>query len=215
MTHISWDEYFMSLAFLTAMRSKDPSTKVGACLVDNQHKIVGIGYNGFPRGCDDALLPWARDGPFATTKYAYVVHAEINAVLNSNSTEQSRCYTTLFPCNECAKVLIQAGIKEIIFCEERVCDATIASRRMFDMANVSCRQYNSHTFSRVESCGTTRYVDIRRGMTADTNRKIGNRISPNQHAAASNSDKRPKQSRRQTVLSHRSEYSKNSPMTMG
>ena len=147
MQHISWDEYFMSLAFLTAMRSKDPSTKVGACLVNNQQKIVGIGYNGFPRGCDDALLPWTREGSFASTKYAYVVHAEINAVLNSSNPAQTRCYTTLFPCNECAKVLIQAGITEFVYHEERDGEATRASRRRFALAKIPSRQYTAQTYT--------------------------------------------------------------------
>ena len=132
----------MSLAYLSAHRSKDPSTKVGTTLVNDQHKIVGIGYNGFPRGCPDDQLPWSREGVFADTKYAYGVHAEINAVLNSNlDTHQSRCYTTLFPCNECAKVLIQAGIKEVIYHEERENEATQASRRLFQLAGVTTRPF--------------------------------------------------------------------------
>jgi len=132
----------MSLAFLSAHRSKDPSTQVGATLVNEQQKIVGIGYNGFPRGCPDDQLPWTRDGSFADTKYAYVVHAEVNAVLNSNlATQQSRCYTTLFPCNECAKVLIQAGIKEVVYHECRDNEATQASRRLFQLAGVPTRLF--------------------------------------------------------------------------
>ena len=141
MSHLSWDEYLMSLAFLSALRSKDPSTQVGAALVDNQNKIVGIGYNGFPRGCPDDKLPWTRDGAFGANKYAYVVHAEVNAVLNSSATQHTRCYTTLFPCNECAKVLIQAGVQEVIYHEERENDGTKASRRMFELAGVQTRQF--------------------------------------------------------------------------
>ena len=114
---ISWDDYFMSVAFLSAMRSKDPSTQVGACIVNPIHnRIVGIGYNGFPRGCDDDELPWARTGEELETKYPYVCHAEVNAVLNKNSADVHGCtiYVGLFPCNECAKMIIQSGIKEVV-----------------------------------------------------------------------------------------------------
>ena len=115
---LSWDDYFMSIAFLSAMRSKDPSTQVGACIVNNENKIVGIGYNGFPRGCDDDKLPWSRIGNTSLdTKYPYVCHAEMNAILNKNEANitGSRMYVALFPCNECAKLIIQSGIKEIIY----------------------------------------------------------------------------------------------------
>ena len=113
---ISWDEYFMSLAHLSAVRSKDPSTQVGAVIVDSNNKVVGLGYNGFPRGCDDKEFPWEREGEFLDTKYAYVVHAELNAILNANKLiENCRLYVSLFPCNECSKAIIQSGIKEIIY----------------------------------------------------------------------------------------------------
>ena len=111
---ISWDEYFMSIAFLSAKRSKDPNTQVGACIVNNKKHIVGIGYNGFPRGCDDNNLPWCRESKsnsILETKYPFVCHAEVNAILNKNSTDVNGCsmYVGLFPCNECAKIIIQSG----------------------------------------------------------------------------------------------------------
>src|SRR6056300_395736 len=119
---LSWDDYFMSIAFLSAMRSEDPSTQVGACIVNDENKIVGIGYNGFPRGCDDAKLPWSRTGNTSLdTKYPYVCHAEMNAILNKNEANitGSRMYVALFPCNECAKLIIQSGIKEIIYLDDK------------------------------------------------------------------------------------------------
>ena len=123
--YISWDEYFMGLAVLSAMRSKDPSTQVGACIVNKSNKIVGIGYNGFPIGCSDDTLPWQRSGEWLDTKYPYVCHAELNAILNSVSRDLNECsiYVGLFPCNECAKAIIQSGIKHEIgraSCRERV-----------------------------------------------------------------------------------------------
>ena len=106
----------MSLAHLSAVRSKDPSTQVGAVIVDSNNKVVGLGYNGFPRGCDDKEFPWEREGEFLDTKYAYVVHAELNAILNANKLiDNCRLYVSLFPCNECSKAIIQSGIKEIIY----------------------------------------------------------------------------------------------------
>ena len=117
MNHITWDEYFLGVAKLSAMRSKDPNTKVGACIVNEENRIVGVGYNGFPYGCDDKDFPWGNEKnvPLTDTKYAYVVHAELNAILNSTrSLKGCRIYVSLFPCNECAKSIIQAGIKEIV-----------------------------------------------------------------------------------------------------
>ena len=141
---IQWDDYFMAIAFLSAKRSKDPSTQVGACIVNADRRIVGIGYNGFPRGCSDEVLPWARDGDFLDTKYAYVCHAEVNAILNKNSSDVSGCtiYVALFPCNECAKMIIQSGIKEVAFLDDKYHDtpAMTASRRMLDMAGVKQRK---------------------------------------------------------------------------
>jgi len=139
--YISWDEYFMSVAVLSAMRSKDPNTQVGACIVNPDRKIVGTGYNGFPIGCSDDQLPWERTGSTLDTKYPYVCHAELNAILNSISRDLSGCtlYVALFPCNECAKAIIQSGIKKVIYKEDKYpdSDSVMASRRMFDAAGVS------------------------------------------------------------------------------
>lgn len=140
----SWDETFMQMCRVIAERSKDPNTQNGACLVNEDNIIIGLGYNGFPRGCSDDELPWEREGGFCDKKYAYVVHAEENAVLNANTdTRGSKLYCTLFPCNECAKVTIQRGIKEVIYESDKYHDDDIwkASRRMLDMAGVKCRQY--------------------------------------------------------------------------
>lgn len=122
--YLSWDEYFMAVALLSAQRSKDPNTQVGACVANDQNKIVGVGYNGFPWGCSDDELPWERQGKFLDTKYPYVCHAELNAVLNAISTDLRDCriYVGLFPCNECTKVIIQAGIKEIIYLSDKYSD---------------------------------------------------------------------------------------------
>ena len=139
--NISWDEYFMGVALLSAKRSKDPNTKVGACIVNTSKRIVGIGYNGLPFGCDDNEYPWTNDksGPYLDTKYPYVVHAEPNAILNSTSNlENASIYVTLFPCNECAKLIIQSGIKHIYYMDDKYKDeeSSIASRRMLDSAGV-------------------------------------------------------------------------------
>lgn len=141
--YISWDEYFMGVAMLSALRSKDPNTKVGACIVNQNKRIVGIGYNGLPHGCDDDEFPWERNGDFLDTKYPYVVHAEPNAILNAtNDLTNATLYVTLFPCNECAKLIIQSGIKEIVYASNKyeTSDATIASKRMFDASGVKYRQ---------------------------------------------------------------------------
>lgn len=141
---ISWDEYFMGIALLSAYRSKDPSTKVGACIVDDQNKIVGVGYNGFPTGCNDEELPWDREGSFLETKYPYVCHAELNAILNSihRNLQGSRIYVALFPCNECAKAIIQSGIKKVIYLEDKYAtsDSVVASKKMFDMVGIEYTQ---------------------------------------------------------------------------
>lgn len=141
--YISWDEYFMGVALLSAKRSKDPNTQVGACIVNKNKKIVGIGYNGLPFGCDDAVFPWDRSGDFLNTKYPYVVHAEPNAILNSNSqTQDCTLYVSLFPCNECAKLIIQSGIKEIVYMDDKYngTESDIASKKMLDAANVTYRK---------------------------------------------------------------------------
>lgn len=143
--YISWDEYFMGIAVLSAYRSKDPGTQVGACIVSNENRIMTVGYNGMPRGCSDDDYPWERVGDVLDTKYAFVCHAELNAILNYNggSMKDSRCYVTLFPCNECAKALIQKGISEVIYMSDKYADSdeTKASKRMFDSAGVKYRRY--------------------------------------------------------------------------
>ncbi len=141
--YISWDEYFMGVALLSAMRSKDPTTQVGACIINSKKRIVGIGYNGFPIGVEDDVFPWENDGDWLDNKYPYVVHAEPNAILNSTvSLDNATIYVTLFPCNECAKLIIQSGIKEIVFLEDKYHDNKefVASRRMLDAAGVLYRQ---------------------------------------------------------------------------
>ena len=142
--YISWDEYFMGIALLSAKRSKDPSTQVGACIVNQYNKIVGIGYNGFPIGCSDDQLPWDKTSDNVNdTKYPYVVHAEANAILNSTKDlHGARIYVALFPCNECTKLLIQSGIKELIYLSDkyRNTDSVKASKKMLELACVSCRQ---------------------------------------------------------------------------
>ena len=142
--YISWDECFVLMAELIAERSKDPSTQAGAVIVNGQKVIVGLGYNGFPRGVSDEDLPWEREGSFLETKYAYVVHAEENAIYNSNAqTKGCAIYTTLFPCNECAKTIIQNGLSEVVYTSDKYHDEDIwiASRRLFDRAGVTYRQY--------------------------------------------------------------------------
>lgn len=145
--YISWHEYFMSVAQLAARRSKDPSTQVGACIVNSQNKIVATGYNGMPNGVHDDQVPWNKEGSFLETKYAYVVHAELNAILNCILTDQTGCrlYVSLFPCNECAKAVIQSGIRHVIYLSDKHKDkeATIAAKKMFEMVGVRCEQYSS------------------------------------------------------------------------
>ncbi len=142
--YISWDEYFMGIAMLSAKRSKDPNTQVGACIVSSENKILGIGYNGFPTGCSDDDLPWERNSEeINLTKYPYVVHAEANAILNSTKDlHGSRIYVGLFPCNECAKLIIQSGIKEVIYISDKYkeTDPVKASRKMFELSGVKERQ---------------------------------------------------------------------------
>jgi dCMP deaminase len=142
--YLSWDDYFMAVAALSAQRSKDPNTQVGACIVNRQKRIVGVGYNGFPTGCSDDALPWGREGDFLETKYPYVCHAELNAVLNSVPGNLAGCtiYSALFPCNECAKVIIQAGIKEVVYLSDKYAatDSARAARVMFDQVGIACRQ---------------------------------------------------------------------------
>ena len=142
--YISWDEYFMGIAVLSSMRSKDPNTQVGACIVSPDKKIIGVGYNGFPIGCSDDELPWEREGDWIETKYPYVCHAELNAILNSSlrSLKGATLYVALFPCNECAKAIIQVGIKRIIYLSNKYkdTDATKASVKMLEAAGVELQE---------------------------------------------------------------------------
>ena len=146
--YISWDEYFMGVAMLSAMRSKDPNTQVGACIVSQDNKIMSMGYNGFPKGCSDDEFPWGReqeaDDPYST-KYLYVTHSELNAILNyrGGSLEGAKMYVTLFPCNECAKAIIQAGIEELVYADDKYngTPTNLASRRMLKSAGVKMTPY--------------------------------------------------------------------------
>lgn len=143
--YINWDEYFMGVAILSGKRSKDPSTQVGACIVTEDNKIVGVGYNGFPYGCSDDDFPWNKTGDWKNTKYPYVCHAELNAILNSTKDLKGcRIYVSLFPCNECAKAIIQSGIKEVIYISDKDNgkDFNIASKKMFEYAQIKLRQIN-------------------------------------------------------------------------
>ena len=143
--YLNWDEYFMGVAMLSAQRSKDPSTQVGACIANHDHKILSVGYNGMPTGCDDDLMAWEREGEPLDTKYLYVCHAELNAILNNDggSLKGTTIYVTLFPCNECAKAIIQAGIKTLIYGSDKYADtpAVRASKRMLNAAGVRYYQY--------------------------------------------------------------------------
>jgi len=142
--YISWDEYFMGIALLSANRSKDPGTQVGACIVNSGNKIMSVGYNGMPRGCDDDAFPWERQGEELDTKYPYVCHAELNAILNNGGGSLAGCkiYVALFPCNECAKAIIQSGITEVLYLSDKYADTVSvkASKRMFDAAKVVYRK---------------------------------------------------------------------------
>lgn len=143
--YISWDEYFMGVAMLSGMRSKDPNTQVGACIVSQDNKILSMGYNGFPMGCSDDEFPWGREGEGMENKYFYSTHSELNAILNyrGGSLEGAKLYVSLFPCNECAKAIIQSGIKTVIYDSDKYKDtpAVLASKRMFAAAGVSFYQY--------------------------------------------------------------------------
>ena len=147
--YISWDEYFMGVAKLAARRSKDPSTQVGACIVSPENIIISTGYNGMPKGCSDDAFPWGREG--AETKYPYVVHAELNAILNANGRDlrDSRVYVALFPCNECAKAIIQSGVKEVVYLSDKYngTPENVASKRMLAAAGVKCTQLRAATKS--------------------------------------------------------------------
>ena len=143
--YISWEEYFMGIALLSAQRSKDASTQVGACIVSRDKKILSVGYNGMPTGCSDDDMPWEREGSMLGGKYAFVCHAELNAILNRDggTLKGATVYTTLFPCHECTKAIIQSGIKEVVYLDDKYKDTedNIAARKMMDMAGVTYRKY--------------------------------------------------------------------------
>lgn len=147
--YISWDEYFMGISLLSCCRSKDPNTQVGACIVNSENRIMSVGYNGFPKGCSDDEYPWERSGEDQNeTKYPFVCHAELNAILNAggNSLKGCKIYVALFPCNECAKAIIQSGINEVIYISDKYADsaATIASKRMLASAGVKLTPFKSN-----------------------------------------------------------------------
>lgn len=136
---LDWDQYFMAMAHLAAFRSKDPNTQVGACIINDQKRVVGLGYNGFPYGCSDDEYPWQREGDYLDTKYPYVVHAELNAILNSiQNLKGCTLYVSLFPCNECAKAIIQSGISKVVYEDDKYdgSDGNLASKKMFRDAGV-------------------------------------------------------------------------------
>lgn len=142
--YISWDEYFMGVALITGLRSKDPNSQVGCCIASSDNRILSLGYNGAPRGLNDDLMKWNREGSFLDTKYAYVCHSELNAILNyRGNLEGSKIYVSLFPCNECAKAIIQAGIKEVIYYSDKYdkTDSNIVAKKLFDTCGVTYRKY--------------------------------------------------------------------------
>ena len=146
--YIGWDEYFMGIAIFSAQRSKDNNTQVGACIVNEERKIVAVGYNGMPTGCNDDDMPWEREGESSLdTKYPFVCHAELNAILNRNSANLKGCtlYVTLFPCNECAKAIIQSGIKKVVYKSNKYADSesTKAAALLFGKCGVVCQEYTS------------------------------------------------------------------------
>ena len=142
--YISWDEYFMGVALLSAQRSKDPNTQVGACIVNDKNKIVGAGYNGLPIGCSDDEFSWSKEGDFMDTKYPFVCHAELNAILNNIGMDLKGCtiYTALFPCNECTKAIIQSGISTVVYLSDKYeqTDSARASKLMLDKAGIAYRK---------------------------------------------------------------------------
>ena len=144
--YISWDEYFMGISVLSGMRSKAPNTQVGACIVGKDHLILSMGYNGFPNGCADEDFPWDREGEELETKYPYVTHGEMNAILNyrgGGNLEGTTLYVSLFPCNECAKAIIQAGIKKVVYDSDKYngTPSNTAAKKMFDAAGVEYQKY--------------------------------------------------------------------------
>lgn len=154
--YLTWDEFFIGVAQLAAKRSKDPNTQVGACIVSNDNRILSVGYNGTPNGYDDKYFPWDREGDELETKYLYVVHAERNAILNyrgsNKDLEGAKIYVDLFPCNECAKVIIQSGIKEVVYLSDKYADSenNIASRKLFDCCGVKYRKIDLKEDKKIE-----------------------------------------------------------------
>lgn len=154
--NLKWDEYFMAVAKLSAMRSKDPNTQVGACIVSKDNRILSIGYNGTPNGYNDECFPWDREGDPINTKYMYVVHAERNSILNfrgnNKELENSKIYVDLFPCNECAKEIIQSGIKEVIYLSDKYAhtNETIVSKKLFDECGIKYRQLDKENQKKIE-----------------------------------------------------------------
>lgn len=147
--YLNWEEYFMGIAKLSSLRSKDPNTQVGACVVSNDNRILTIGYNGAPNGFDDDIFPWDRDGNVLNTKYPYVCHAEMNALVNYRGSNKqfdgATVYVTLFPCNECAKLIVQLGIKEVIYLSDKYdgTDMNTVAKRLFDTCGIKYRPFNS------------------------------------------------------------------------
>ena len=145
--YLTWDEYFMGVAKLSSLRSKDPSTQVGACIVSADNRILSIGYNGAPNGFEDKYFPWDREGEFLNTKYPFVCHAELNAISNFRGNKKdllgAKLYVTLFPCNECTKLVIQSGIKEVIYLSDKYkdTDGTKASKLMLEKCGVKMIEY--------------------------------------------------------------------------
>lgn len=145
--YINWDEYFMGIALLSAQRSKDPNTQVGACIVSKDNRILSVGYNGTPNGMSDKNFKWNREGEFLNTKYPYVIHGEANAISNyrgyKKELEASRIYVTLFPCNECSKMIVQNGIKEVIYLDDKYdgTDSNVASKIILDSCNIKYRKF--------------------------------------------------------------------------
>ena len=159
---LTWDEYFMGLAHLSSLRSKDPNTQVGAAIIDENHRVLSVGYNGFPKGCSDDEFPWSRSGGVLNSKYAFVVHAELNAILNSpRSVSGCTIYVSLFPCNECAKAIIQSGIKRIVYESDKYADTetTIASKKMLQAAGIELLQLENTIKLSVEKVKNTEMVD--------------------------------------------------------
>ncbi len=154
--NINWDEFFISIAKLSAGRSKDPNTQVGACIVNQDNRILSIGYNGTPNGFADEDFPWSREGGFTESKYAYVCHAELNAILNyhgsRNDLKGARIYVDLFPCNECAKAIIQSGISEVVYLSDKYKDSdnNFVSRKILTECGVKIRKLDNLPHEKIE-----------------------------------------------------------------